>query len=122
LFAFAWLIIIGSNAAQYYSKEAAYQGVVILSGVAYFVFVFRKELLRLFFFKEYLLVLSVFVFPLLLMLLSDRSFERGAYMSQIALALVFVVSSVMALRADLDPTVAIASFVIVAVGSVLTLY
>ena len=37
----------------------------------YFVFVFQRELLRLVLFKDYLLVLSMFVLPLLLMLLSD---------------------------------------------------
>ena len=56
------------------------------------------------------------------MLLSDRSFERGAYTSQITVALVFVVASVLALRAELNRTLAIAAFVIVAVGTALNLY
>ena len=55
LFAFVWLVIIGTNVAHYYSQEAAYQGAVILAGAAYFVFVFRRELLRLVFFKDYFL-------------------------------------------------------------------
>jgi hypothetical protein len=122
LFAFAWLVIIGSNGAQYYSEEAAYQGAVILAGAAYFVFVFHRELQRLVFSKDYLLVLLMLVVPFLLMLLSERSFERSAYTSQIANALVFVVASVLALRADLDRTLAIAAFVIVAVGAALNLY
>ena len=122
LFAFVWLVIIGSDVAQYYSQEAAYHGAVILAGAAYFLFVFHRQLLRLVFFKDYLLVLSMLVLPFLLMLLSDRSFERGAYTSQIAIVLVFVVASVLALRADLDRTLAIAAFVIVAVGAALNLY
>ena len=103
-------------------QEAAYQGAVILAGAAYFVFIFHRELLRLVFFKDYLLVLSMFVVPILLMLLSDRSFDRGAYTSQISVVLIFVVASVLALRADLDRTLAIAAFVIVAVGAALNLY
>jgi O-Antigen ligase len=122
LFAFAWLVIIGSNGAEHYSQEFPYQGAVILAGAAYLVFVFRRELLGLVFFKDYLLVLSMFVLPLLLMLLSDRSFERGAYTSQICYALVFVVASVLALRADLEQTLVIAAFAIVAVGAALNLY
>ena len=120
LFAFVWLVIIGSNGAQYYSQEA--RAAVILAGAAYFVFVFHRELLRLVFFKDYLLVLLMLVVPFLLMLLSDRSFERGVYTSQIANALVFVVASVLALRTDLDRTLALAAFVIVAVGAALNLY
>ena len=122
LFAFAWLVAIGSNGAEHHSQEFPYQGAVILAGAAYFVFVFRRELLGLVFFKDYLLVLSMFVLPLLLMLLSDRSFERAAYTSQISVLLVFVVASVLAVQADLDRTLAIAAFVIVAVGAVLNLY
>jgi O-antigen ligase len=122
LLAFGWLVVIGSNWAQYYSKEAAYQAVVILAGAAYFAFIFQREFLRLVFFKDYLLVLSMLVIPFLLMLLSDRSFDRGAYTSQIAVALVFVVASVLALRADLDRTLAIAAFVIVTVGAALNVY
>jgi hypothetical protein len=122
LFAFAWLVIIGSNGAEHYSQEFPYQGAVILAGAAYLVFVFRRELLGLVFFKDYLLVLSMFVLPLLLMLLSDRSFERYIYTSQISVLLVFVVASVLAVQADLDWTLAVAAFVIVAVGAVLNLY
>jgi hypothetical protein len=122
LFAFAWLVIVGSNAAQYYSQDAAYQGAVILAGAAYFGFVFRRELLRLVFFKEYLLVLLLLVVPILLMLHSDRFFDRGAYTSRIAVVLIFVVASVLALRADLDRTLAVAAFVIVALCAALNLY
>ena len=122
VFAFVWLVIIGTNVAEYYSEATAYHGAIILAGAAYFLFVFRRELLRLVFFKDYLLVLAIFVVPILLMLLSDRSFERGAYTSQIAIALVFVVASVLAMRAELNRTLAIAAFAIVAVGSALNLY
>ena len=64
LFAFAWLVIIGTNVAHYYSEAAAYQGAVVLAGAAYFVFVFQRQLLRLVFFKDYLLVLLIFVVPI----------------------------------------------------------
>ena len=56
------------------------------------------------------------------MLLSDRSFERAVYTSQICISLVFVVASVLALQADLDGPLQIAAFVIVAVGTALNLY
>jgi O-antigen ligase len=122
LLAFAWLVSIGTNAANYYSGEAPYQGAVILAGAVYFLFVFQRDLLRLVLYKDYLLVLSMFVLPLLLMLLSDRSFDRGAYISQIGNSLVFLVASVLALQADLDRPLTIATFVIVAVGASLNLY
>lgn len=122
LFAFAWLVIIGTNVAGYYSEAAAYQGAVVLAGATYFVFVFQRQLLRLVFFQDYLLVLGILVVPILLMLLSDRSFERGAYTSQITVASIFVVASVLALRPELNRTLAIAAFVIVAVGTALNLY
>lgn len=122
LFAFVWLVVIGSNVALYYSKEAAYNGAVILGSFAYVVLVFHRELLRLVLVKEFLLSLSLLAVPLLLMLVSDRSFERGMYTSQVTYALVFIVSSVLALRADLDGSWAAGAFVIVAVGAALNLY
>ena len=120
--AFAWLVTIGSNAAQNFSQDAPYQGVVILVGGAYFVFVFRRELQRLAFFKDYLFVLSLLVLPILLMLLSDGSFERNVYTSLSCVALVFVVASVLALRSDLDRITEWAAFSIVATGVALNLY
>jgi O-Antigen ligase len=122
LFAIAWLVVIGSNGAQYYSQEAPYQGAIILAGTAYFLIVFCRKLLGLVFFKDYLLVVSIFALPLLLMLLSDRSFDRGAYTSQISVLLVFAVASVLAVQADFDLSLSIAGFVIVAVGAALNLY
>jgi O-antigen ligase len=122
LFAFVWLFIIGTNVAEYYSKTTAYQSAAILAGAAYFLLVFRNELLRLIFFKDYLLVLAILVVPILLMLSSDRSFERGVYTSQIVVALVFVVASVLALRAELNRSLAIAAFAIVTVAAALNLY
>jgi hypothetical protein len=122
LFAFVWLVIIGTNVAGYYSEATPYQGAVILAGAAYFLFVFRRQFLRLIFFNDYLLALAILVVPILLMLLSDRSFERGAYTSQIAVASTFVVASVLALRPELSRTLAIAAFAIVAVGAALNLY
>ena len=122
LFAFAWLVAVATNWAEYYSQEVPYQGAVILAGAAYFIIVFQRDLLRLVFYKDYLLVLSMIVLPLLLMSLSDHSFERAAYTSRIAVSLVFVVASVLALQADLDGPLQIAAFVIVAVGAALNLY
>ena len=122
LFAFAWLVAVATNWAEYYSQEVPYQGAVILAGTAYFIIVFRRDLLRLVFYKDYLLGLSMIVLPLLLMSLSDHSFERAAYTSRIAVSLVFVVASVLALQADLDGPLQIAAFVIVAVGAALNLY
>jgi O-antigen ligase len=122
LFAFAWLVAIATNGVNYYSQGVPYQGAVILAGAAYFLIVFRRELLRLIFYKDYLLVLSMIALPFLLMLLSDRSFDRGEYTSRISVLLVFVVASVLALRADLDGLLPIAAFVIVAVGTALNLY
>jgi len=122
LFAFAWLVIIGTNVAGYYSEGTPYQGALILAGAAYFMFVFRRDLSRLVFFNDYLLVLAILVVPALLMFLSDRSFERGAYTSQIAVTATFVVASVLAIRPQLRSTLAIAAFAIVALGAALNIY
>ncbi len=122
LFAFAWLILIGSNVAHHYSNEVPYHGAVILAGGAYCAIFFRKELLRLIFLKDYLLVLSLLVVPLILMMFSDRLYERNAYTSQIGVAMVFVVASALALRGDLNRTLALAVFVIVGMGSAMNLY
>jgi hypothetical protein len=122
LFAFAWLLIIGSNGAQYYSQEVVYQGAAVLGGAAYFLVIYVRHLMRLVFFKDYLVVLLMLVVPTLLMLHSDRSFERGAYTSEISIALVFVVASVLALRADHDRTLASVAFAIVAVGAAMNVY
>jgi O-Antigen ligase len=122
LLAFAWVVAIGTNGLNYYSGEAPYQAAVILVGAAYISIVFQRELLRLVSFKVYLLVLLMLALPILLMLLSERSFDRGAYMTVICVGLVFVVTSVLALRSDLDGALTMAAFVIVAVGAALNLY
>jgi hypothetical protein len=122
LLAFLWLVAIGTNVAGYYSESVPFQGAIILMGAAYFLFVFRGDLLRLIFFNDYLLALAILVVPILLMLLSDRSFERGAYTSQMAVASTFVVASVLGVRLELGRTLAIAAFAIVAVGAALNLY
>jgi hypothetical protein len=122
LFALVWLVIIGTNVAGYYSEVTPYQGAAVLAGAAYFLFIFHRELVRLAFFADYLLVLAILVVPILLMLGSDRTFERSDYTSQVATALVFVVASVLALRPELSRTLALAAFAIVVVGTAQNLY
>jgi O-Antigen ligase len=120
--AFAWLVTIGSNGARSFSQDIPLEGAVILAGGIYFAFAFPRELRRLVFFKDYLFVLSLLVLPILLMLLSDESFERRVYTSLSCVALVFVVASVLALRSDLDRITEWAAFSIVATGVTLNLY
>jgi hypothetical protein len=122
VFAFAWLVIIGTNVAAYYSEDAPFPGLVILAGSVYFLFRFRVEFLRLLFFAEYALVLGILSLPILLMLLSSHSFERGAYTSQVAVVITFATASVIALRPDLRQTVAAAAFAVVAVATALNLF
>ena len=62
------------------------------------------------------------ILPIVLMLLSDRSFERGFYTSCLAAASVFVVASVLARRPDFERTTAWAAFAIVVFGTTLNLY
>ena len=107
---------------QSFSQDTPFEGAVILAGGIYFAFAFPRELRRLVFFKDYLLVLSLLVLPILLMLLSDESFERHIYTSLSSVALVFVVASVLALRSDLDRITEWAAFSIVATGVTLNLY
>ena len=123
LLAFVWLVIIGTNGAQVYSDEQwHYQGWIILAGALYFSFVYQVQFLRLLLFKDFQLVLLLLALPILLMLFSDRSFDRGDYTSQIGIVLVFVVASTIALRDDFDRVLAMAAFVIVAIGTALNLY
>lgn len=123
LLALVWLVIIGTNGAQVYSDEEwHYQGWTILAGALYFPFVYQTQFLRLLLFKDFHLVLLLLALPILLMLLSDRSFDRGEYTSQIGIVLIFVVASTIALRDDFDHALAIAAFVIVAIGTALNLY
>jgi O-antigen ligase len=122
LLACVWVAIIGTNVAAYYSEVSPYESAVILAGAAYFLFVFRAELARLIVFADFLLALAILVIPILLMLLSDRSFERGTYTSLMATALVFVIAAVLAVRRELTAPLAFAAFSIVAVGATLNLY
>jgi len=120
--AFMWLVMMGTNAAQYYSQTEAVQAAVILLGAVYFLFAFRSQFLRLALFPDYLLLLGIFVVPVVLMWTSDRTFARGEYTSEAAFALVFVVSSVLASRVQLARTVAIAGYAIVVAATILNLY
>lgn len=123
LLAFVWLVVIGTNVAQVYSDEEwHYQGWTILVGALYFLFVYQVQFLRLLLSKDFQLVLLLLALPILLMLLSDRSFDRGDYTSQISIVLVFVVASMIALRDDFDHALAMTAFVIVAIGTALNLY
>lgn len=123
LLAFVWLVIIGTNGAQVYSDEEwHYQGWTILVGALYFPFVYQTQFLRLLLSKDFQLVLLLLALPILLMLHSDRSFDRGDYTSQISIVLVFVVASTIALRDDFDHALAMTAFVIVAIGTALNLY
>jgi O-Antigen ligase len=122
--AFAWLVIIGTNVAGYYSytAEIYYQGMIVLAGAVYFMFIFHKDLLRLIVFEDYLLVLLVLVTPIALALLSSNSFERAAYTTPIAVILVFVSTSILALRKDLNDSLIFSTFTILSIGAVLNLY
>ena len=123
LLAFVWLVIIGTNGAQVYSDEQwHYQGWTILLGALYFPFVYQTQFLRLLLSKDFQLVLLLLALPILLMLFSDRSFDRGDYTSQISIVLVFVVASTIALRDDFDHALAMTAIVIVAIGTALNLY
>jgi len=114
------MIAIGTNAAQYYSQEAAYQGVIILVGAVYFLFIFRRQLLNFIFFKDYLFVLFILVYPLFLMMTSIHSFERGTYTSLIGVVMVFLVASI--LRSEFKGTIILSISVVVVVGVTLNLY
>jgi hypothetical protein len=122
LFAVAWLVIIGTNAAQQYSVTMPFQALITLAGAGYVLLVFRTQLLRLLHCADFLLVAGVLVVPVLLMLASDRTFERTEYMSQIAVSLIFVVASVLASRTELSRVLAIAAFAIVLITVTLNLY
>jgi hypothetical protein len=122
LFSYVWLTIIGSNLAQYYSQDAAYQSITILVGAIYFSVAYRQEFFRLRLCKEFIFVLLMLITPFLLMLISDRHFERGNYTSVIAVTLVFMVASLLASRDDLAGILSLSAFSIVAIATTLNLY
>jgi hypothetical protein len=122
ILAFLWLLIIGTNVAGYSSQEAAYQGFVILAGAVYFLFLYRYQALRLMLCKDYVLMFLILFVPVFLMVLSDRNFQRGDYTSMISIVLVFMVSSVMAVRKELAKTITVSVFLIVAIATATNLY
>lgn len=122
ILAFFWLLIIGTNVAGYYSQEAAYQGIVILVGAVYFIFLYRHQALRLLLCKDFLLIFLMLFVPILLMVLSDRNFQRGDYTSMISVVMVFMVSSVLAAKNEYAKTITVTVFFIVAVATATNLY
>ncbi len=138
LVAFVWLVLIGTSVAAYYSgvgtafedfiaenapaETGAYLRNVVLLGAAYFLLLFRTQFLRLLSFNDFLFILLLFVVPIFLMVLSERSFDFGDYTSQISCALVFIVASIIGMQTELNRPVLIAAYAIVVVGSGLNLY
>jgi O-antigen ligase len=120
--AFFWLVVVGTNVAAHYSMAGPWQGVVLLAGAAWVLAAFHREVLRLVFSGDWVLVLAVLGTPVLAMLVSDRAFERGDYTSQIGVVLAFVVASALAMRPSLERTLALAALCIVAVAASLDLY
>ena len=122
--ALLWLVLLGTNATGYYSETELYPytAYLILAGTICFSGYFSKELLSLASSTETYLILAGYAVPLLLMLLSDRSFPRGEYTSQVSLAATIVVAALLASRPDLDSTLTGAAIAIVCVGAALNLY
>lgn len=125
ILAFLWLILIGSNAAhpiQHYSQYLTTQNAIVLAGSIYFLFIYNQKLIRLFFLKNYIFIFSAFLFPIILMLFSSRSFGQGTYTHQISVVLVILVSALLAMQTNLSQILGPAAFTIVAIGSSLNIY
>jgi O-antigen ligase len=122
VFAFLWLVILATNWAQYYSEDVPYQGIVVAAGALFFALTCWRQGLQLLMLKDYILVLLLFLGPIALMFLSERSFDRGAYTTQIAVAAVFLVTSILAFRNDFQATIAAAAFTIVLIAASLNFY
>ncbi|MEO8216235.1 MAG: O-antigen ligase family protein [Acidobacteriota bacterium] len=128
VFAFVWLVIIGSDVAIANSDRIALQGPIILAGTAYFLFIHRRELLRLLSFGDFLFAFSLLSLPVVLTLINRffdlatvRSTERsGSFFASVAL--VFLVATVLSLPLDFRRTLVRAAFTIVSIATALNLY
>jgi O-antigen ligase len=127
--AFVWLLVIGSNAAAFFSSQiGGLQGPIILGGAAYFGFINRRRLLRFLTTPDYLLAFSLLAVPVVLMLIYRftglrvvGSIERsGTFFAGVALT--FVAASLIAVRFEFQRTVVAASLAIVTLAAALNLY
>lgn len=122
LIACLWLVVIGSNVAQYYSDEVAYQGIIVFVGGLYFISIYRLHLIRLLNCRLYFLFVLVLTVPILLMLLSTQEFDRGEYTSLVTVAVIFFVSSLLAVKGDFDSVIIGSALMVVLVSVSLNLY
>jgi O-antigen ligase len=120
--AFAWLVALGTNVAGYHSGSLPWQGALLLAGAAIAGVAYHRDLMRLVFDGDFVLVLAVLAVPAALMLVSDRAFARGDYTSQAGVVLAFVTAATLAMRAALDRTLVAAAFAIVLVAAALNVY
>jgi hypothetical protein len=121
--AITFLVLLGTNVAQYYSEDAPFLGAVILGGFTYFVLISFRQFNSALLMPDFLLILFLgFVLPILLMTISDRSFDRGAYTSQIGTAMTLVTTYVIALRQGQTRVLEISAFMIVAIAASLNIY
>jgi len=117
-----WMVVVGSNIAQFYSQDFPYQGIVVFFGGLVFLLMYRSYLFGLLHSKDFSFMLMALVLPIVLMFISDRSFDRGDYASMVSVVLIFLVSAVLASRKELKQAVIVSSFIIVLVGTALNLY
>lgn len=117
-----WMVVVGSNVAQFYSQDFPYQGIVVFFGGLVFLLAYRSELFGLLQSKDFAFMLIALALPIGLMFVSDRSFDRGDYASMLSVVLIFMVSAVLVSRKELKQAVIVSSFIIVLVGTALNLY
>lgn len=114
-------VAIGTNLAGYYSGASPIAGYIILSGIAFFAVVQRGQ------FDRFLTIdLACWVFfigtPIVLMALSERSFSRGVWTSEISLLLIFLTSSLVARDRELREFAGRAAVCVVIVATAADLY
>lgn len=120
--AFIWLVLIGTNMAEFYSQAHAYQGGLIVAGAMYFIVFLRRDLFRLIKNSDFVVMLFILIAPVILMGVSDRAFERGNYATMIAVVLVFVIAAILASKKEFNRVLVLSSFSIVAISTGLNLY
>lgn len=122
LLASTWLLIIGTNFAQYYSSEVAYLGFTVLLSSAYVTLIYSKRLFNLLSNIDFLFSLTIFSTPIFLMLFSNRNFVRGDYTSMLSIVAIFIVTTVLASKEELASRLVNSAFYIVLIGTCLNLY
>jgi hypothetical protein len=121
-FVFIWLAAIGTNFAGYYSDRLPLQTLAVLAGGGFVATLYNRQLLSILRFKDFLFAGWLLVMPIVYMLLSSASYDRGTYTSQFVVIIIFAVAAIFASRPGLDRPFILAVFATTCIASLLNVF